>query len=121
MYFATTGNREKQIEHIRKAIAHPPTTTDLLIAMYRVPNPDEAWSKDAKTRIDAWGGELRKEIRNYEDFLQRPLDDQQRIQYSEIMSHRCNELAWLLSNTDGDLQEALRNSQRSLELVPETP
>ena len=32
-----------------------------------------------------------------------------------------NQLAWLVSNTEGDYDEALRSSQRSLELRPETP
>ena len=32
-----------------------------------------------------------------------------------------NQYAWLVSNTEGDLQEALRASRRSLELSPDNP
>jgi tetratricopeptide (TPR) repeat protein len=32
----------------------------------------------------------------------------------------CNQYAWLIGNTRGDFDEAIRLSQRSLELKPET-
>lgn len=121
MHFARLGNRDKQIEYFRKAIEHYPTNTDFLIAMFRVPDPDDAWRTDVKQRIEAWSGTLRKEIREYEESLQRPMDEDQRGDNGRALANTNNELAWLLSNTEGDLKEALLASLRSLELMPDYP
>ena len=38
---AAQGNRGKQIEHLRKGVASDPGDADVLIAMFRLPDPDE--------------------------------------------------------------------------------
>lgn len=121
MYFAKNGDREKQIEYFKAAIELSPKNSDFVIAMFRVPKPDDAWKQQVKQRIEALGGELRTEMRELESTLQRPMDDEQRSDFKKMLASKCNEFAWLLSNTEGDLQEALRASQRSLELAPEDP
>jgi tetratricopeptide (TPR) repeat protein len=120
MHFARSGDRAKQIEYFRKAIEASPTNSDFLIAMYRVPDPDEAWKQETHKRIQALSGRLRGEIRNNEEFLQRSMDDEQRKHYGEELAQKNNELAWLLSNTAGDYQDALHASERSLELKPDS-
>ena len=120
MHFAKLKDRAKQIEYFRKAIEAMPTNSDFVIAMYRVPNPDEAWKLDTQSRIKALSGRLRNENRNLEESLQRLIgDDEQRKRDSEQLAQNNNELAWLLSNTDGDYQVAIQASERSLQLEPD--
>jgi tetratricopeptide (TPR) repeat protein len=64
---------------------------------------------------------LRGEIRNNEELLQRPMEEDRRKHYGREVEQKNNELAWLLSNTGGDFQEALKASERSLELRPDYP
>jgi tetratricopeptide (TPR) repeat protein len=121
MHYAETGNRDKQLEHFRQAFEHSPDNPDFLIAMFRVPNPDPAWSDDVKQKLDAASGALRKRVRDNEAKLKQPMNDNEREFFGAEVANGLNELAWLISNTQGDFQEALAASKRSLELLPEYP
>lgn len=115
-YFARLGDRDKQMEHLSKAIEVAPKNIDILIAMYRVPNPDEKWKQDVQRRIDAHLGRCRTTIKKYEEIIRsRP---NMEGMGSDQLATDYNELAWLISNTAGDFQEAVKASQRSLELSP---
>lgn len=118
-YAKSGGDREKQIEYLKKAIELSPKNSDFVIALHRVPQQDDAWKQDVKKRIESLSGELRTEMRALEMNLQRPMDNEQRTDVTLMLAGKCNEYAWLMSNTEGDLQDALRASQRSLELRPE--
>jgi tetratricopeptide (TPR) repeat protein len=84
--------------------------------MYRVPNPDEKWKQDVQRRIDAHLGRCRTTISKYEEIIRsRP---NMEGMGSDQLATDYNELAWLISNTSGDFQEAVKASQRSLELSP---
>ena len=63
---------------------------------------------------------FREEINEYEkEAAEAPTEDIRAIYHRELaLAH--NQLAWLVANTEGDYDEALRSSQRSLELRPET-
>jgi tetratricopeptide (TPR) repeat protein len=84
---------------LNTAIDADPKDADVLIAMYRFPAKDPKWHDAAVTRIQKLCKELEKQIE----------DDS-----SEASPY--NQWAWLVSNTEGDFQKAIRYSQRSLEL-----
>jgi tetratricopeptide (TPR) repeat protein len=121
MHYARSGDRERQLEYFRKAIADWPDNPDFIIAMYRVPLPDNDWKKDTLQRLEAFCGAMRAEIRRIEGTVQQPGLEEERGQMRLFLANKLNELAWLISNTEGDLQEALAASKRSLELRPEYP
>jgi tetratricopeptide (TPR) repeat protein len=121
MHYARAGDRAKQIEFFRKAITDYPDNPDFLIAMYRVPDPDPDWRKETLQRLEAFGGAMRTEIRRFEGSALQPGLDDERSQMRQFLAGKLNELAWLISNTEGDLQEALAASKRSLELRPDYP
>ena len=79
---------------------------DSLITSFRL--PDQTLEHRAKIRE-----KLRKAIANYRGQIERSSPDDQG---AELM----NQFAWLVGNTEGDLDEALRYSKRSLELKPNT-
>lgn len=88
-------------EALETAIRFEPSDADVVIAMYRVPDADENWQQATRRRI-------------------RELTQQFQQEIDENPSHPSpyNQWAWLVSNTEGDVQQAIRYSHRSLELIP---
>jgi tetratricopeptide (TPR) repeat protein len=81
------------------AIAADPSDADVLIAMYRLPESDDQFREAMRQRIDTLARQLQQEI------------DEKPNEASPY-----NQWAWLVSNTEGDFQKAIRYSHRSLEL-----
>ena len=71
--------------------------------MFRVADADDAWMADTRKRIQ----KLSKEI-------------EEKIEENPNDSVAYNQWAWLVANTEGDFQKAVRYSRRSLELDPGT-
>lgn len=80
---------------------------DVLIAMLRLPNADDAYKQQVRDRITKMSDRYLNEIE------QMPEDPS-----------KYNQWAWLVSNTEqnaADYQKAVQHSLRSLELSPEEP
>jgi tetratricopeptide (TPR) repeat protein len=120
LHHAKSGDRQKQLEHLREGIKNDPTDADLLIAMYRVPSADAQWRKMALDKIDAAVGHFRTEIKNYEKEVAQAPSESMRAGAARRLAMTNNQLAWLVANTEGDFDEAVRCSQASLELFPES-
>jgi tetratricopeptide (TPR) repeat protein len=86
-------------ESFETAIAADPIDADVLIAMYRLPESDDQWREATRQRIGNLAQQLQQEID------EKPSD-----------ASPYNQWAWLISNTEGDFQKAIRYSHRSLEL-----
>ena len=52
--------------------------------------------------------------------VRSPHSEAEREEATRLLASANNQLAWLVSNTTGDFDEALRCSHRSLELAPDT-
>lgn len=100
-HLTAPDDRAKRIEHLTKALDADPTDADVLIALYRTADLEASLRERTMRLIKAAGDQFRNQM------LQDPDD-----------STPYNQLAWLISNTEGDKQEALRFSQKSLELKP---
>jgi tetratricopeptide (TPR) repeat protein len=98
---ASPNDRDKRIEHLKQALDADPTDADVLIALYRLPEQDQA--RRQKTRE-----QIRSAANYYRSQIQAEPDD----------STPYNQFAWLVGNTEGDQAEALRYSKKSLELRP---
>ena len=90
----------RQREELERTIGLDPTDADALIAMYRVPESSEEWRAATRRRIAEMAHEF-----------------QQQIDQSPNDHEPYNQWAWLISNTEGDLQKAVRYSHRSIELL----
>jgi len=93
----------RQREYLDKALEADATDVDVLIACYRLPNSRPEYRQKILHLIQEEAGRLRAEIAD---------EPENATAY--------NHFAWLVGNTEGDYDEALRYSKKSLELAPET-
>lgn len=81
------------------AIRLDPEDSDVLIAMYRATDANEEWKDNVRQRI-----------------ANMERDFQKQIDAAPNSAQNYNQWAWLISNTEGDFQKAIRYSHKSLEL-----
>lgn len=99
--YAQENKPEKQLEELNKALTHDPREVDSLIALYRYGDRNPQEKQRAKELAAKAAAYYRQKINV------SPKDDQLLNQY-----------AWLIANTEGDLDEATQFSHRSVELQP---
>ena len=102
-HWETAGDQAKQRQCLESAVKLDPTDIDVLIACYRLPDQTPEYHKRIMDLISQATEDIRVEIAA-----------------SPENAEYYNQFAWLIANTDGDLDEALRYSQKSLELSPES-
>jgi tetratricopeptide (TPR) repeat protein len=95
---------KERIHRLFDALDADPTDADVLIAVYRTKDLDPPLVEKNRQQIRSAAEVFRQEIQ------QKPDDP---TPY--------NQLAWLIANTEGDYKEALRCSEKSLELVRANP
>jgi len=97
--YRAEGDWQRTRDELKLAIEFDPTDADVLIAMYRVPEADAEWREMTRHRIH--------------QLAQRFEQD---IAAAPHEATNYNQWAWLISNTEGDMEKAIRYSHRSLEL-----
>ena len=98
-HYRAEGDRDKQRQCLEEALAADPSEVDVLIACYRLPDSSPQFRNKVKKHI-------------------RETVDRTRLlalKNSGLPTYY-NQLAWLVANTEGDLDEALRFSKKSLQL-----
>ncbi|MGH7137509.1 MAG: hypothetical protein ACREHD_17325 [Pirellulales bacterium] len=96
--------RKERIRRLVDAVTEDPTDADALIAIYRIEDLDPPLVEQNRKQIREAAEQFRQQIQ------QQPDDP---TPY--------NQFAWLVANTEGDYREALRYSEKSLELVRANP
>lgn len=102
-HLKTEGDKQQQWQSLERALKRDTSNADIIIAMYRV-------SADKPE----WRNEVLKTIRDRCRSLEQSIND-----YPSYGSNWYNEWAWLVSNTEGDFDKAVRFSHKSLELFKE--
>lgn len=121
MAYGRDGDVKNQIEELEKAYKFYPENPDFLISMYRVTPLDPEWRATVLTRLATAKEILRARVRRHDETFRNPRDDIERLKAMDGLARALNELAWLVSNTDGDFTSAIQFSQRSLRLKPDNP
>ena len=101
------GDRAAQIEYLDKALAEDPTEVDSLIAAFQLPGQ----TAERRAKIE---GMVQKAVGHYRNQIVQSGRGPDTAKSAESL----NQFAWLVANTKGDLDDALRCSKRSLELGP---
>lgn len=123
-HHAELGEHAKEIELLREAIKIYPADVDVLIAMYRVNQEDEEWKKDVRQRIASNVANYEKKIveQQQEIIKEQRRGNSGRIELSRrLLATNKNQLAWLISNTEGDFHRAIQMSHDSLVIRPNAP
>lgn len=109
------GENESAKKHLMSAYQRMPRNINILISMYKlVDESDEDWTKDVNRLRTQMIGELESEINSAVAMVRRGI----RSAAKESLADARNEYAWLVSNTQGDFQRAIRESQQSLAAMP---
>ncbi|HUE71585.1 MAG TPA: hypothetical protein VMP01_11935 [Pirellulaceae bacterium] len=112
------GDVQKASEQLDRGVQSDPTDADVLIALYRLPNQNEERRKQTLNYITKATEQFREEINAYKVRLDQQTEESLRSAYAGMVANHCNQLAWLVSNTTGDYDEALQCSLKSNELMP---
>lgn len=100
--FAAKNDRARQIEELDLAIASDASDADVLIALYRLPDQKEDRRKQTLELIRDAAEQFRNELNDDPD-----------------QASVCNAYAWLIGNTEGDLDRALEYAHKAVELLPD--
>lgn len=110
------GAFDAEIQSLREAIEADSEDADVLIAMYRASQPAEAPSSDSD-EVRMKKAKLREATMNRIRVFSR--EKQQAIEEEPSDPKAYNQWAWLIANTEGDYEKALRYSRASLRLKPD--
>jgi len=100
-HFQSRNDRAKQREYLDKAVAADPTDADVLIARYRLPDQTAEYRSETLKLIKQAAAKFRQEIAHAPD-----------------NGTPYNQFAWLVANTEGDLDRALEYCRKSIQLSP---
>jgi tetratricopeptide (TPR) repeat protein len=103
-HLESQGDYAGQQKHLEAAFRLDQQDPDVLIAMFRLKEADEIYREKV-------AGRVRRTIDQVEQMIESNPDEPQWY----------NHYAWLVSNTEGDFDKAVRYSLKSLELCPNTP
>jgi tetratricopeptide (TPR) repeat protein len=115
------GEWAKEKEQLKKAVDTNAGDADVLIAMYRLPQADEAWLNMTKEKIEATTAEYRRDVEEGRASIEASDGDHSRQEALRIYAIHCNQYAWLVGNTFGDHQEAVKLSQESVRISRSHP
>lgn len=99
-HWRAQGDEAQQRQHLEQALALDPKEVDSLIAAWKLTEAPPEFRAKVRLLLQRASNELHREVSNSED------------------ANTYNLFAWLVGNTQGDLKEALRCSQKSVELAP---
>jgi tetratricopeptide (TPR) repeat protein len=119
MHYHAVPDAAKEREHLQAAIESDPQDADVLIAMYRATEADEAWKKMTRDKIAEVADSFREDIDAARQLVEGAGNEQGQAQFRWELGMACNQYAWLVGNTFGDYDEAVKMSHLSLEMRPD--
>jgi len=118
LHYRQQGELDQHRQQLLKGYENDPQDADVLIAMYRVSDADQAWRQTTLARIEEGAEQFRSQLKELDNRLRtvRSLEDKALTRFQLALTY--NQLAWLIANTEGDYDESLSCSRKSLELQP---
>ena len=106
----------QQLECLEAGFAEDANDGDILIAMFRYKDPDEAFREKTLNAIEASAVSYEDQIKAIELKIKNTLDRVEKSRLQWDLARAFNQYAWLVSNTTGDFQKAVAYSLKSLEI-----
>ena len=125
LYFLACSKHKQQMfdeqkQLLEKAIEAEAHDGDVLIAMYRFKPADPAWTSRVAQLVKDASTHYRQQITVYDNTFRVSGDSAEKETARRKLATAHNQLAWMVSNTEGDFQAAIQSSLRSLELRPDS-
>ena len=102
-HWAEKGDRPKEREHLDKAVEAYPAEIDALIARYRLPDQSPEYRQETLDLIAKAASIMRQQME---------AEPNEPTYY--------NQFAWLIGNTEGDIDEALKFAQKAVDMSPDS-
>ncbi|KAA5546042.1 hypothetical protein FYK55_03825 [Roseiconus nitratireducens] len=98
-------------ERLQLAYRYDSQNIDILIKMFRISDPaDPDWDTTVRKQISQNRMKLEKQIADAEKHVKENVIEE----WKALLAETLNQYAWLVANTEGDFDRALKASQRSL-------
>jgi tetratricopeptide (TPR) repeat protein len=104
LHYGRKGDTEKRKRHLLEGLGEDQYDAEILIELFRVPDLESSVRDRVRKLIQESRANYQRQIAG------SPEDD---TPY--------NQLAWLVSNTEGDFKEAIKASQKSIDIVLKLP
>ncbi|MBC7852584.1 MAG: tetratricopeptide repeat protein, partial [Pirellulaceae bacterium] len=105
------GKLDEARKHLDDGAAADPTDADVLIALNRWPNPTPEQQASIRKLVTAATEGFEKDMEKFKQ-AGDTLDENDKADYATA----CNQFAWLVGNTFGDFEKAVRVSHKSVDL-----
>ncbi|MEX0819782.1 MAG: tetratricopeptide repeat protein, partial [Pirellulaceae bacterium] len=119
IHYGQEGDTVKAKTFLEQALAVDTENIDIVIALYRVADDDEAWRKKVDKLLAAHVQRIDSRLKVLEQALKTRDDREIQTLVRQEFAQKNNEYAWLVGNTVGDYQKAVACSEKSLELDPD--
>jgi tetratricopeptide (TPR) repeat protein len=106
-HFGTEKDRKQQWKHLDDGLAENPNDIELLIELYRSAAEDPQRHKRAQEMIRDTAEKFRAQINDTSD--------------DGLLCNVYNEYAWMVGNTEGDFDLAIKYSQKSVDIARQLP
>jgi tetratricopeptide (TPR) repeat protein len=124
-HYNTLGDAANERKELKSAIDADETDADVLIAMFRIKDPDEKWKATTRQTIESAAAGFRAQVTDGRESVSMADSDSGRLAAQFDLAIACNQYAWLVGNTFGDFEEAVKLSEEavriSLEIVELKP
>jgi tetratricopeptide (TPR) repeat protein len=115
------GDKDKAVARLNRGLKEDADDVDVLIALYRLPDPTAEQKAEARRLIREATDSSRNTIVESSQSLSQvqAMANPEQLEYYKrraAMAH--NQFAWLVANTEGDYEAAVASSHESLKLRP---
>jgi hypothetical protein len=114
-HWESQGDRKQQRDNMEKSLKEDSTNVNALIGYYHLPDLAPAEKQKIAALVKKTVDATREVIRNDQ---QPPEDFRENLMPESKEANDCNQFAWLVANTEGDMNEALKYAKRAVELQP---
>ena len=113
---AERKNFTQQKALLEKALSLDRYDGDVLIAAFKYSQTDEKWRQDTLANIAAAAEYYATEVDQLEKKMKTTLDRTAKAQMAYDLARAYNQYAWLVGNTVGDFERAIKFSRKSLDV-----
>ena len=118
-HYNTQTDPANERKHLKLAIDADETDADVLIAMFRLKDADQKWKTTTRHTIESAATGFRAQVTDCREAAGMADSESGRLRAQYELAIACNQYAWLVGNTFGDFDEAVKLSEESVKISQE--